>query len=110
MVVNVAALTMLIARVDGSGPFGISGFGSGLDDESASVVAAMEAMERLAQFGGRSVPVVTVDSRYDLPRFKGATAAAPNEPEVFFGARRFAVVQRKWGRSGPLNPEPHPIA
>src|SRR5262249_20501642 len=25
--------------------------------------------------------VVTVDSRYDLPRFKGATAAAPNEPE-----------------------------
>ena len=26
--------------------------------------------------------VVTVDSRYDLPRFKGATAAAPNEPEV----------------------------
>lgn len=25
---------------------------------------------------------VTVDSRYDLPRFKGATAAAPNEPEV----------------------------
>ena len=26
--------------------------------------------------------VVTVDSRYDLPRFRGATAAAPNEPEV----------------------------
>ena len=26
--------------------------------------------------------VVTVDSRYDLPRFKGATAATPNEPEV----------------------------
>jgi rfaE bifunctional protein kinase chain/domain len=26
--------------------------------------------------------VITVDSRYDLPRFKGATAAAPNEPEV----------------------------
>lgn len=30
---------------------------------------------------GRQVPV-TVDSRYDLPRFKGATAATPNEPEV----------------------------
>ena len=29
----------------------------------------------------RRVPV-TVDSRYDLPRFKGATAATPNEPEV----------------------------
>jgi rfaE bifunctional protein kinase chain/domain len=30
---------------------------------------------------GRQVPV-TVDSRYELPRFKGATAATPNEPEV----------------------------
>ncbi|HET8577313.1 MAG TPA: PfkB family carbohydrate kinase [Methylomirabilota bacterium] len=29
----------------------------------------------------RQVPV-TVDSRYDLPRFKGATAATPNEPEL----------------------------
>ena len=29
----------------------------------------------------RAVPV-TVDSRYELPRFKGATAATPNEPEV----------------------------
>jgi rfaE bifunctional protein kinase chain/domain len=26
--------------------------------------------------------LVTVDSRYDLPRFRGATAATPNEPEV----------------------------
>jgi len=26
--------------------------------------------------------VVTVDSRYELPRFRGATAATPNEPEV----------------------------
>lgn len=26
--------------------------------------------------------VVAVDSRYDLPRFRGATAATPNEPEV----------------------------
>ena len=30
---------------------------------------------------GRQVPV-SVDSRYELPRFKGATAATPNEPEV----------------------------
>ncbi|MGH7413784.1 MAG: bifunctional heptose 7-phosphate kinase/heptose 1-phosphate adenyltransferase, partial [Candidatus Rokuibacteriota bacterium] len=29
----------------------------------------------------RGIPL-TVDSRYDLPRFKGATAATPNEPEV----------------------------
>jgi len=29
----------------------------------------------------RGVPV-SVDSRYDLPRFRGATAATPNEPEV----------------------------
>jgi rfaE bifunctional protein kinase chain/domain len=29
----------------------------------------------------RGVPV-TVDSRYELPRFRGATAATPNEPEV----------------------------
>jgi rfaE bifunctional protein kinase chain/domain len=26
--------------------------------------------------------LVTVDSRYELPRFRGATAATPNEPEV----------------------------
>ena len=30
----------------------------------------------------RTGAVVTVDSRYDLPRFRGATAATPNEPEV----------------------------
>jgi len=38
--------------------------------------------ETVLEFGrARGVPV-TVDSRYDLPRFKGATAATPNEPEV----------------------------
>jgi rfaE bifunctional protein kinase chain/domain len=31
---------------------------------------------------GRSGAIVTVDSRYDLLRFRGATAATPNEPEV----------------------------
>jgi D-glycero-beta-D-manno-heptose-7-phosphate kinase len=30
----------------------------------------------------RSGAIVTVDSRYELPRFRGATAATPNEPEV----------------------------
>lgn len=38
-----------------------------------------EAVRELAR--AREVPV-TVDSRYELPRFKGATAATPNEPEV----------------------------
>jgi rfaE bifunctional protein kinase chain/domain len=38
-----------------------------------------EAVLDLAR--ARGVPV-TVDSRYDLPRFRGATAATPNEPEV----------------------------
>jgi rfaE bifunctional protein kinase chain/domain len=38
-----------------------------------------EAVLALASARGA---VVTVDSRYDLPRFKGATAATPNEPEV----------------------------
>lgn len=30
----------------------------------------------------RTGAILTVDSRYDLPRFRGATAATPNEPEV----------------------------
>jgi rfaE bifunctional protein kinase chain/domain len=35
----------------------------------------------LEQARARGVPVA-VDSRYDLPRFRGATAATPNEPEL----------------------------
>jgi rfaE bifunctional protein kinase chain/domain len=38
-----------------------------------------EAVQALA---ARSGAAVTVDSRYDLLRFRGATAAAPNEPEM----------------------------
>ena len=38
-----------------------------------------DAVLALARAGGA---LVTVDSRYDLPRFRGATAATPNEPEV----------------------------
>jgi D-glycero-beta-D-manno-heptose-7-phosphate kinase len=38
--------------------------------------------ETLLEIGqARGIPVA-VDSRYDLPRFRGATAATPNEPEV----------------------------
>ncbi len=35
--------------------------------------------QALAQRAGA---IVTVDSRYELPRFRGATAATPNEPEL----------------------------
>lgn len=38
--------------------------------------------EAVLALGRRRQVPVTVDSRYDLPRFKGATAATPNEPEV----------------------------
>jgi len=38
--------------------------------------------EAVLETARRSGAVVAVDSRYDLPRFRGATAATPNEPEV----------------------------
>jgi D-glycero-beta-D-manno-heptose-7-phosphate kinase len=44
--------------------------------------------------------VVTVDSRYDLPRFKGATAAAPNEPEVEALAGTELVDERVLEKAG----------
>ncbi|HEY3186830.1 MAG TPA: PfkB family carbohydrate kinase, partial [Solirubrobacteraceae bacterium] len=37
-------------------------------------------LDRIRSFVGRTV--VTVDSRYDLPRFTGLTAATPNEAEL----------------------------
>ena len=38
--------------------------------------------ETVLALGRQQQAPVTVDSRYDLPRFRGATAATPNEPEV----------------------------
>ena len=38
--------------------------------------------ERIRGIGGRRDAVVTVDSRYELPRFAGVTAATPNEAEL----------------------------
>ena len=38
--------------------------------------------ETVQALAARSGAAVTVDSRYDLLRFRGATAAAPNEPEM----------------------------
>jgi rfaE bifunctional protein kinase chain/domain len=68
----------LIAAVKGAGSgadaFLVSDYGYG------SVTARVfEAVLETAR--GRGA-IVAVDSRYDLPRFRGATAATPNEPEV----------------------------
>jgi rfaE bifunctional protein kinase chain/domain len=38
--------------------------------------------EAVLALGRARGALVTVDSRYELPRFRGATAATPNEPEV----------------------------
>src|SRR5947208_2107704 len=38
--------------------------------------------ETVSEIARRRDLLVTVDSRYDLPRFRGVTAATPNEPEV----------------------------
>lgn len=38
--------------------------------------------EAVLETARRRGAVVAVDSRYDLPRFRGATVATPNEPEV----------------------------
>jgi rfaE bifunctional protein kinase chain/domain len=68
----------LIAAVEAAGSgadaFLISDYGYG------SVTARV--FEAVLETARRSGAVVAVDSRYDLPRFRGATAATPNEPEV----------------------------
>jgi rfaE bifunctional protein kinase chain/domain len=68
----------LIASVRGAGSgvdaFLVSDYGYG------SVTARV--FEAVLETARRRGAVVAVDSRYDLPRFRGATAATPNEPEV----------------------------
>jgi rfaE bifunctional protein kinase chain/domain len=68
----------LIAAVEAAGSgadaFLVSDYGYG------SVTARV--FEAVLETARRSGAVVAVDSRYDLPRFRGATAATPNEPEV----------------------------
>ena len=39
-------------------------------------------LERVREIARRRNAIVTVDSRYDLPRFTGLTAVTPNEPEL----------------------------
>lgn len=41
-----------------------------------------QVFDAIVQTARRRGAVVAVDSRYELPRFRGATAATPNEPEV----------------------------
>jgi len=67
----VARLTALAERADA---FLISDYGYG--------VVTPRVFERLRTIARRSGAVVTVDSRYQLPRFTGITAATPNEAEL----------------------------
>jgi rfaE bifunctional protein kinase chain/domain len=73
-----AAEAHLMAELLRLGPtaeaFVISDYGYG-----TATPRLFDAVQELARQSG--APVV-VDSRYDLLRFRGATAAAPNEPEV----------------------------
>ena len=68
----------LIAGVQAAGSeadaFLVSDYGYG-----AVTARVFEAVLEAARGHGA---IVAVDSRYDLPRFRGATAATPNEPEV----------------------------
>lgn len=64
-------LTALASRVDG---ILVSDYGYG------TVTARI--FDRVRDIARASGAIVTVDSRYDLPRFTGATAATPNEAEL----------------------------
>jgi rfaE bifunctional protein kinase chain/domain len=73
---DVEARLIAAVRAAGSGvdAFLVSDYGYG------SVTARV--FEAVLETARRRGAVVAVDSRYDLPRFRGATAATPNEPEV----------------------------
>ena len=58
----------------GADAFLVSDYGYG--------VVTARVFEAVLETARRRGAVVAVDSRYDLPRFRGATAATPNEPEV----------------------------
>ena len=72
------AEAQLIARLEtesaGAQAFLVSDYGYG-----TVTPRVFELVLELAR--ARDLPVI-VDSRYDLPRFRGATGATPNEPEV----------------------------
>jgi rfaE bifunctional protein kinase chain/domain len=64
-------LTALAARADA---ILVSDYGYG--------TVTPRVFERIKTLAHRSGAVVTVDSRYELPRFTGVTAATPNEAEL----------------------------
>lgn len=66
-----ARLTTLAARADA---ILVSDYGYG--------TVTPRVFERIKALAKRSGAVLTVDSRYDLPRFTGVTAATPNEAEL----------------------------
>ena len=66
-----ARLSALGARADA---FLVSDYGYG--------TVTPRVFDLVRTLATRAGAVVTVDSRYDLPRFRGVTAATPNEPEV----------------------------
>ena len=67
----VARLTALAERADA---FLVSDYGYG--------TVTPRVFDRVRTIARRSGAVVTVDSRYQLPRFTGITAATPNEAEL----------------------------
>lgn len=64
----------------------LAAVGAGVDAIVVSDYGYGAVTPRLFQevqaLAGRTGAIVTVDSRYELPRFRGATAATPNEAEV----------------------------
>jgi rfaE bifunctional protein kinase chain/domain len=73
-----AAEARLIERLRGVGA-GADGF---LVSDYGYGTVTPRVYEAVLDLGRARQAPVTVDSRYELPRFKGATAATPNEPEV----------------------------
>ena len=75
----------LLARAAGCDALLVSDYGSGL----VTPAAATAARRRLRVPRGRRAPLLMVDSRYALLRFRGLTLCTPNESEVegLFGIR-----------------------
>lgn len=69
-----AVLARLSALASRAEAFIVSDYGYG--------TLTPRVFDRIRSLARRSGAVVSVDSRYNLPRFMGATAATPNEPEL----------------------------
>jgi len=69
----------VLSAVRGCNALLVSDYGSGLVTP-ALVAEAQKVVQRFPRFGPR--PVVLVDSRYNLLRFRGMTTCTPNESEV----------------------------